>query len=109
MEFFGAFYLVFTVYAAAVHRKASPGACALLIGISLSLGIAAFGRVTGGALNPARTFGPSMVGGEFMMRGWWIYYLGPFAGGVTAALLYKYMFEGSDGQYDSVPSNELEG
>lgn len=92
MEFFGAFYLVFSVYAAAVHRKASPEACALVIGISLSLGIASFGRITGGALNPARTFGPSIVAGEFFMRGWWIYYVGPFLGGITAALGYEILF-----------------
>ena len=107
MEFFGTFYLVFTIYACAVHRKVSPGACALLIGTALFAGIAAFGSITGGALNPARTFGPSILAKSFLMKGWWVYYLGPLLGGITAALGYEFLF--ASGDYQKLPDEDIEG
>ena len=48
------------------------------------------GPLTGAAMNPARAFGPQLLG-NFWGEGW-IYYLGPFAGGVIAALVYEYLY-----------------
>ena len=91
MEFFGAFFLIFSIYACAVHRGGSPEVCAAVIGITLFFGIVCFGIPTGGALNPARTFGPSIADGNFRMKGWWVYYAGTSTGGIFAALLYKFL------------------
>ena len=44
------------------------------------------GPVSGGAVNPARALGPMLVAGRY--DAWWIYVVGPIAGGVLAALLY---------------------
>jgi len=43
---------------------------------------------TGGSLNPARTFGPSVVVHEFA-RYHWIYWIGPLTGSLIAAIIYK--------------------
>lgn len=108
MEFFGTFFLMFTIYATAVHRKASPAVCAALIGLSLSMGIGAFGRVTGGAFNPVRALGPSIIAGEPFMRGFWIYFAGPFAGAVVAALGYEFLFSEGLGTYELFDKEEEE-
>lgn len=96
MEFLGTFFLVFSIYACACHRADSPSTCAGVIGITLFFGICAFGDLTGGAFNPARTFGPSIVNKEFQMRGWWVYYTATTLGGVFGALIYRYVVQEMD-------------
>ena len=43
---------------------------------------------TGGSLNPARSFGPSVVARSFPSHHW-IYWIGPCLGGLLAAAYYK--------------------
>lgn len=95
MEMFGAFYLIFTILVVAVFKKSSEIVCAGVISVALFLGISSFGAITGGALNPARTIGPSLVNGELFMKGWWTYIAGPIFGGILAALIYGIMFGSS--------------
>ena len=96
MEMLGTFYLIFTILVVAVHKKSSEIVCAGVISTALFLGISSFGAVTGGALNPARTIGPSVVNGELFMKGWWTYIAGPIFGGILAALVYGIMFGGAE-------------
>jgi len=42
--------------------------------------------LSGTSMNPARTFGPSLVGG--LARGLWVYFIAPPAGMLLAAELY---------------------
>ena len=62
------------------------------IGIGLSLFVAELSGVsfTGGSLNPARSFGPALVLGDFPKEHW-IYWAGPAAGSVLAAGLYQFL------------------
>lgn len=48
------------------------------------------GPLTGASLNPARSLGPSIIAGHFDDH--WVYWLGPVAGGVIAALVYEHVF-----------------
>ena len=38
--------------------------------------------LTGASMNPARSFGPELIGGDW--HAWWIYLVGPLAGGLVA-------------------------
>ena len=81
------FLLVWVVFATALDPEGSFGKIAgLAIGLVITMDILAAGPFTGAAMNPARSFGPALVGGEF--TGIWVYILGPVIGGTVAALLY---------------------
>ena len=53
-------------------------------------GILMGGVLTGAAMNPARAFGPELVGNRWSH--FWIWYVGPLAGGVIAASLYELLY-----------------
>ena len=94
LEAIGTFYLMFTIMTCAVHRAWPPYVCGLMIGGTLFLTIMTFGPMTGASLNPARVFGPALVGGEFTtMKGWWCYQVAPFLGSISASLFYKFVFQ----------------
>ena len=46
--------------------------------------------LTSAIVNPARALGPQLVGGSW--TDWWIWYVGPLAGGAIAALLYDELY-----------------
>ncbi|MEX2143553.1 MAG: aquaporin [Anaerolineales bacterium] len=66
-------------------KDATPFA-GLAIGLTLSAGILMAGPLTGGALNPARAFGPALLTGT--LGQFWIYVLGPALGAAMAALVH---------------------
>jgi MIP family channel proteins len=81
------FFLVWVVFATALDPEGAFGKIAgLAIGLVITMDILAAGPWTGAAMNPARSFGPALVSGEF--TGIWVYVLGPVIGGTVAALLY---------------------
>jgi MIP family channel proteins len=49
---------------------------------------------TGASFNPARTIGPALVGGDLGTV--WIYLVGPTAGGILGALIYRVMSAGEE-------------
>lgn len=94
IEGVGAFMLVMTVLVVALNpetRKWAP----LAIGASLGFLVMVFGPLTVGSFNPARWFGPALVGNEFTDA--WLYIVAPLVGGVFAALLYKFVIEPASG------------
>lgn len=93
MELILTFFLVLVVYGAAIDSRA-PKAGALFIGLTVSLDILAGGPLTGASMNPARTFGPALVGGYWDNH--LVYWIGPLLGGVFAGLIYS-KFIGKEG------------
>lgn len=91
-EAVGTFLLLLAIMALAVDRRAPPGPSGLVIGLAVATGIFVVGPITGGSLNPARTFGPYVVnsffGGVTPWRQFWVYVVGPVVGAVLAALVY---------------------
>ncbi|CAN1221631.1 Aquaporin TIP3-1 [Linum grandiflorum] len=85
------FGLVYVVYATAIDpKRGSIGIMApLAIGLVVGANILVGGPFDGAAMNPARAFGPSLVGWRW--KNHWIYWLGPFLGGGLAAVIYEYM------------------
>lgn len=61
----------------------------IVIGLSLTL-VHLFGiAFTGTSVNPARSFGPALLSGN--LADVWVFIVGPLAGGVLAALVYKFL------------------
>ena len=99
VEGIGTFLLVLTVLTVALNpetRKWAPLAIGTMLGATQML----FGPLTGAAVNPARWFGPALVSSDFTDT--WVYIVGPLAGGLLAAALYKFVIEPSTG-----PAQEL--
>ena len=84
------FFLVFVVYGTAVDKRA-PKMGGLFIGLTVALDILIGGPITGAAMNPARHFGPALLGGG--LQNLWLYWTGPLLGGILAALCYKKFLE----------------
>jgi MIP family channel proteins len=85
------FFLVLVVFATAVDERGSFRSIAGFgIGLTITLGILVAGPFTGGALNPARAFGPALASGHWL--NWGIYWVGPLGGGFLAGLLYDSLF-----------------
>jgi glycerol uptake facilitator protein len=89
-EGIGTFVLVWTIVAVAVNPRATRDWAGLAIGGALGLQVMIIGPLTGGSVNPARWFGPALVGTQW--DDFWLYILGPLGGGVLAAVLYWYLF-----------------
>ena len=78
------FFLATAVLGTAVSGKAPPGFHGLAIGLTLTVSILVGGALTGASLNPARTFGPALVSGNFSHH--WVYWAGPILGSMIAAV-----------------------
>jgi MIP family channel proteins len=88
-EFIATFFLTFAVFGTAVD-PAAPKVGGFAIGLVVTADILAIGPLTGGSMNPARSFGPAVVSG--ILEGQAIYWIGPILGSVAAALLYDGLF-----------------
>lgn len=79
----------------AAFRARGPSA-PLWVGLTVGVCALVGGPLTGASMNPARSFGPALVGGEW--AGHWIYWLAPIMGIWTAARL--------SGKIEAVPATE---
>jgi len=89
LEAIATFFLVFVVFGTAVDPKA-PKVGGFAIGLTVTCGILGIGPLTGGSMNPARSFGPAVVMGSF--EGQAAYWIGPLLVGIVAAILYDRVF-----------------
>ena len=92
LEAIGTFLLMFTIMALAIDRRAPTGWSGLMIGLSVAGAIFLIGPLTGGSLNPARTFGPyltnTLFGGVTPWDQFILYIIGPVVGAVLAVVVY---------------------
>lgn len=89
LEAIATFFLVFVVFGTAVDPK-GPKVGGFAIGLTVTAGILGIGPLTGGSMNPARSFGPAVV--THLFEGQAAYWIGPLVGGIAAALLYDKVF-----------------
>jgi glycerol uptake facilitator protein len=94
VEGIGAFVLVMVVLTVALNPETRRWA-GLSIGAALGFLVMVLGPLTGGSFNPARWFGPALVGNDFGNA--LAYILGPIAGAILAAALYKFVIEPASG------------
>lgn len=90
MEIVMTFGLVYTVYATAIDpKRGSLGTIApLAIGFIVGANILVGGPFDGASMNPARAFGPALVGWRWHNH--WVYWLGPFIGAGLSGLIYEF-------------------
>ncbi|KAK9102371.1 hypothetical protein Sjap_019625 [Stephania japonica] len=86
------FSLLYTVYATLVDPKkgALDGLGPTLTGFVVGANILAGGPFSGASMNPARSFGPALVSGNWTDH--WVYWVGPLIGGGLAGFLYENLF-----------------
>ena len=79
--------LMFVIISVATDTRAVGQLAAIAIGGTVALDALWGGPVTGASMNPARSFGPALVAGEW--RAQWIYWLAPILGAILGAALYQ--------------------
>jgi MIP family channel proteins len=92
VEAIGTFLLVLVVCSVAFNPRARQEWAPLAIGATLGMAVMIMGPLTGGSFNPARWFGPALIGDDF--SGTWPYLLGPLLGALLAAALYRFVIAG---------------
>jgi len=85
------FFLVFVIFGVSVDRRGISELSGLAAGLTLAFGVLIGGAFTGGALNPARAFGPAIASQYFPIQHL-VYWIGPILGALAAAVLYQYFF-----------------
>ena len=91
VEGIGTFCLVLVILAAVYSRRSFKDWAPLAIGTTLGFLVMVGGPLTGGSFNPARWFGPALVGGEW--GDIWPYVIGPILGSALAAAVFKFVIE----------------
>jgi aquaporin TIP len=85
------FFLVWAVWATAVDiRGAFKSIAGLAIGLTITIDVFVGGPLTGAAMNPARAFGPELIGNFWGDA--WIYWVGPAIGALIAAVGYEWLY-----------------
>jgi MIP family channel proteins len=90
VEGIGTFFLVWVIVGVAVNPRATKEWAALAIGATLGMLVMVLAPLTGAGFNPARSFGPAIVSGEFNGAGDFllVYVLAPVIGAVIAGFAY---------------------
>ena len=84
------FFLLITIFGVAVDKRAPKNVYGFAIGLTVCMDILAAGALTGASMNPARSFGPALIGGFWDIH--WAYWLGPILGGLVGGYFYDLVF-----------------
>ncbi len=91
LEAVATFFVVLLAFATTLDDRGTYRSIAGFgVGLVYALGIMVAGPFTGGALNPARAFGPALAATHWANQG--VFWVGPLAGGFAAALLYDSLY-----------------
>lgn len=85
------FFLVFVILAVATDDRAQGAFAAIAIGGYVGFAATGWGPVANASMNPARSFGPAVAANVWEAH--WVYWVGPMAGAVAAALIYELLRE----------------
>jgi len=83
--------LMFVIISVATDTRAVGTPAALAIGFTVALDAMWGGPISGASMNPARSFGPSLIAG--VSENQWIYWLAPILGAMIGAALYQWLRE----------------
>jgi MIP family channel proteins len=83
------FFLMFVIMAVATDTRAVGEAAAIAIGGTVGLDAMFGGPISGASMNPARSVGPALVGGD--LHALWLYIVAPLIGAALGALTYQFV------------------
>jgi MIP family channel proteins len=83
------FFLMFVIVAVATDTRAVGEAAAIAIGGTVGLDAMFGGPISGASMNPARSIGPAVVGGD--LHALWLYIVAPLIGAALGALTYQFV------------------
>jgi glycerol uptake facilitator-like aquaporin len=83
------FFLMFVIMSVATDTRAVGEAAALAVGGTVGLDAMFGGPISGASMNPARSLGPALVGGE--LHALWLYLVAPLVGAALGALAYQFV------------------
>lgn len=89
VEWLLSFVLMLVIMAFATDDRVAPGFAAIAIGLTVGFCALTGGPLTGASMNPARSFGPALLGG--IWRAHWIYWVAPITAMIAAARLYDWL------------------
>ena len=85
------FFLAFLVLAVATDHRAQGRFAAIAVGGYVAAVMIGWGPVAGTSMNPARSFGPALVGDVWDWH--WVYWAGPILGTLLAVAVYELLRE----------------
>ncbi|MBW4618255.1 MAG: aquaporin [Cyanosarcina radialis HA8281-LM2] len=88
------FILMLVILGSGLDRRAHIGFAGLAIGLTVGLEAAFMGPITGASMNPARSFGPAIVGRIWQHQ--WVYWAAPILGAQLAVMVYRQLSNGFD-------------
>ena len=91
VEMIGTFVLVLVILTAVYSEKSFKEWAPLAIGTTLGFIVMVGGPLTGAGFNPARWFGPALVGNTW--GDVWPFLVGPIVGSLLAAAVYRFVLE----------------
>ena len=94
VEFIGTFFLVWVIVGVAVNPRGAKEWAGFAIGATLGMLVMVLAPLSGASFNPARAFGPALVGdffnggGDFIL----VYVIAPLLGAVAAGIGYTKLY-----------------
>jgi aquaporin Z len=81
------FILMMVIFGSGLDRRAHIGFAGIAIGLTVGVEAAFMGPITGASMNPARSFGPALIGSIWQHH--WLYWIAPILGAQLAVLVYR--------------------
>lgn len=87
IEWLLSFILMFVIMAVATDERVADGFAPIAVGLTVGFCALMGGPLTGASMNPARSFGPALIGAHWGSH--WLYWIAPITGMCAAALSYN--------------------
>ncbi len=87
LEIVMTFFLMFVILSCAIGKMEYKQFAGWAIGTTIAIDALFGGAISGASMNPARSFGPALVSGNFSYH--WIYWIAPITGAILALIIYR--------------------